>query len=81
MAKNILIIGATGVIGTPITKAIVSAKSDFGRIAILTSEKTASQKTDLISPLKQSGVEVLTGDLTNESDVKKAYRGRSLVTN
>ena len=76
MAKNILIIGATGVIGAPITKGIVAAKSDFGRIAILTSEKTASEKAEALSPFKEAGVEVLTGDLTNESDVKKAYRGR-----
>lgn len=67
---------ATGVIGTPITKAIVSAKSNFGRIAILTSSKSVSDKATQIDSLKKEDVKVLTGDLTNEQDVKKAYHGR-----
>lgn len=76
MPENILIIGATGLIGTPITRAIVDAKSNFGRIAILTSNTTLTNKASEISSLKSSGVEVLTGDLTNEEDVKQAYKGR-----
>jgi uncharacterized protein YbjT (DUF2867 family) len=75
MPLNVLVIGATGLIGTPITKAIISAKSSFGRIAILTSSATVAKKASEINSLKSQGVEILTGDLSNEQDVKKAYSG------
>lgn len=71
--QNLLIIGATGVIGRPITKEIIKAKSSFGRIAILTSESTVQTKSEEINDFQQSGVEVLIGDITKEEDVKKAY--------
>jgi uncharacterized protein YbjT (DUF2867 family) len=79
MPPNILIIGATGAIGAPITTQIIAAKSSFGRIAILTSPNTASQKADEIGSLRSQGVEVFIGDITVEEDVKKAYQGKSRV--
>jgi hypothetical protein len=75
MTLNVLVIGATGVIGAPITQAIINAKSSFGRIAILTSSATVTNKASEIESLKSRGVEILTGDLSNEHDVKKAYNG------
>src|SRR3954453_8816614 len=75
MPPNILVIGATGLIGTPITKAILNAKSSFGRIAILTSTATVTNKASQIDSLKSQGAEILTGDLSNEQDVKRAYKG------
>jgi hypothetical protein len=75
MPLNILVIGATGLIGAPITKAILNAKSSFGRIAILTSSATVTNKASQIDSLKSQGAEVLTGDLSNEQDVKRAYNG------
>jgi FlaA1/EpsC-like NDP-sugar epimerase len=75
MPQNLLIIGATGVIGKPITRAIVDAKDAFGRIAVLTSENTIQNKESEIKELEKSGVEVLIGDITKEEDVKKAYNG------
>jgi uncharacterized protein YbjT (DUF2867 family) len=75
MPQNILVIGATGVIGTPVTKAIINAKSGFGRIAILTSSATVTNKTSEIDSFKSHGVEVFTGDLSSEQDVKNAYHG------
>jgi len=75
MSPNILIIGATGAIGTYITQQIVSAKSSFGRIAILTSRNTVNTKAAELEKLKDAGVEVIVGDLGVEEDVKKAYQG------
>jgi len=75
MPTNILIIGATGNIGYPITEQIIAAKSSFGRIAILTSKNTVSTKEALIKSWKEKGVEVIVGDVTAENDVKKAYEG------
>jgi len=75
--QNILIIGATGTIGTYITRAIVDAKSNFGRIAVLTSEKTFIEKVQDIVALEEWGVEIFTGRLEKENEVKKAYEGRA----
>ena len=78
MAPKILIIGATGLIGKPITEQILAAKSSFERIAILTSTNTVSNKSDEIKALKEKGVNVFEGDLGVEADVKKAYDGMSV---
>lgn len=77
MAPNILIIGATGAIGKPITAQVVAAKSSFGRLAILTSQHTIANKGEEIESLKNHGVEIFVGDLGSEEDVKKAYEGIS----
>lgn len=75
MPSNILIVGATGAIGKYITQQIIAAKESFGRIAILTSQNTATQKASEIESLRSQGVEVFVGDVTKEEDVKKAYEG------
>lgn len=75
MAPMILIIGATGAIGKPITQEILAAKSHFERIAIVTSTNTLNNKKDEVKALTEQGVDVLVGDLTNEMEVKKAYEG------
>ena len=73
--QNVLIIGATGIIGTYITEAIVTHKSEFGRVAVLTSKKTLVEKVREICALESWGVEVFVGDLDDEKNVKEAYRG------
>ena len=75
MSAKILIIGATGVIGKPITGQILAAKSSFERIAILTSPNTVNNKADEINAMKGKGVDVFVGDLGSEDDVKRAYKG------
>lgn len=88
MPQRILVIGATGVIGRPITKALIEAKDSFPRIAILTSQSTIENQSGQISWLKSKGVDIRVGDLYNEDDVKKAYEdvdtviscvGRSII--
>lgn len=75
---HILIIGATGRIGTYVTRAIVDASSQghFGRISIYTSEKTIIQKVQDICALESWGVEIFVGDLDDERRFKDACRGR-----
>lgn len=77
--NNILVVGATGLIGTHITTAIVNSKSDFGRIAIFTSSNTLQSKSDEINALKSKGVEVLTGDINSADDFTKALNGFDTV--
>jgi len=73
--KNILIFGATGLIGTHITNAIVRSKADFGRIAIFTSPNTIETKPEAIKALKAAGVKILTGDITSVDDLNNAFAG------
>lgn len=75
-AENILVIGATGVIGTYITRAIVDAQHQFNRICVLTSEKTVVEKVQDICALESWGVEVFVARLDDEEGVKEAYKGR-----
>ena len=79
MPQNLLIIGATGIIGKPITREIIQAKTLFGRIAVLTSKNTVQKKSSEIEELEESGVEILVGDITSEEDVKRAYQSRSRI--
>ncbi|KAK5094463.1 hypothetical protein LTR70_004101 [Exophiala xenobiotica] len=74
---NIMILGATGTIGTYITRAIVDANSQghFGRISIYTSEKTVVEKVQDICALESMGVEIVVGSLDDERRFKDACRG------
>lgn len=75
---NILILGATGTIGTYITRAIVDANSQghFGRISIYTSEKTIVEKVQDICALESWGVKISIGSLDDERRFKNACQGK-----
>lgn len=74
-SKNILIIGATGVIGKHITREIVDSNK-FESIAIFTSPNSAETKKAELDALKAKGVKVIVGDVKNEQDMKAAYEGK-----
>ncbi|KAJ5367699.1 hypothetical protein N7541_001640 [Penicillium brevicompactum] len=78
-AKNILLFGATGTIGTFILDALLSVRSQFGRIAIFTSPHTAKTKTAQLDKLKKQTVEVIIGNVEDEEAVKSAYAGIDTV--
>lgn len=80
-AKNILIFGATGVIGKIILNSILSTKSSFNRIAIFTSSGTAKSKAHELETLRQKGVEVIVGDIQDDSQILKAYDGKYCILN
>ena len=77
MARKVLIIGATGTIGTHITTAIANASSQFEKVAIFTSPATAEGKKGVIEELKRKNVEIITGDINDDEQLKKALSGRS----
>lgn len=77
--KNLLITGATGLIGEHITKAILDKKDSFERIGIFTSDNTLSIKSEHINRLKSQGVDILSGDLTSADAVREAYNGFDTV--
>ena len=76
---NILIFGATGLIGEHITSAILESKADFGRIAVFTSNNTIQSKAEKINALKSRGVEIIAGDITSGEDINKALNGFDTV--
>lgn len=73
--KRLLIVGASGLIGLRITKAIVQNKKSFDKIAIFTSPNTVQTKVDFIKWLEEEGVEIIQGDATNSEDISRAYKG------
>lgn len=77
--RNILIFGATGLIGSHITHAILEDASSFGSITIFTSPKTTTTKADKIKSLTSRGVRVIAGNITSEEDVNNAYTGIDTV--
>lgn len=77
--KNILILGATGLIGAHITRSIVAKKDEFSKISVFTSLNTVKSKSAHIDHLKVQGVEIIVGDLTAAEDVSKAYEGIDTV--
>lgn len=79
-AKNILLFGATGNIGSFILDAILPVRSQFGRIAIFTSPHTAETKAAQLEKLKEQGVEVIIGSVEDEEAVKSAYAGTYLYS-
>ncbi|OTB00965.1 hypothetical protein M426DRAFT_323854 [Hypoxylon sp. CI-4A] len=82
LPSKLLIIGATGTIGKYITNAIVTAEPRIApQISIFTSQATTadSGKQSLLSSWKSKGLSVITGDLTNANDVRRAYEGIDTV--
>lgn len=74
-AKNILLFGATGQIGSFILEAILTTRDSFGRVAIFTSARTAETKSAYLEKLKQQKIEIIIGDVDDENAVKAAYNG------
>ncbi|RMD40609.1 hypothetical protein DV735_g4514, partial [Chaetothyriales sp. CBS 134920] len=72
---NILVFGATGVIGKFLIAELAKAKassSSFGRVAIFTSQNTVDTKPEAIKNLQASGVEIFTGSLDDHERIKEA---------
>ena len=78
--KNLLLFGATGQIGSFILEAILSARSQFTRVAIFTSQRTAETKTSYLDKLKKQNVEVIVGNVEDENAVKAAFEGMSFYS-
>lgn len=78
-ANNLLLFGATGQIGSFILEAILSARNSFDRVAIFTSTRTAETKQAYLEKLKQQKVEIIIGDVEDESAVKLAYKGNMIL--
>lgn len=82
LPSKILIIGATGTIGKYIANAIISAEPHVAsQVTIFTSSATASSpnKQAILSGWKSQGASVITGDIGNADDVRRAYSSTDTV--
>ncbi|KAK5109250.1 hypothetical protein LTR62_007232 [Meristemomyces frigidus] len=79
VTKNVLIFGATGLIGEHITQAILDKKENFQRIGIYISDNTLWTKSDDIARLKSEGVEIFSGNLTSRGAINEALNGFDTV--
>lgn len=80
---NVLIVGATGVIGRYITDAIIASGAAL-QVTVFTSPTTASApagspKHALISRWRAEGVQLVEGDINDRDDIRRAYRGQNTV--
>ncbi|KAI5304015.1 hypothetical protein KEM56_006957, partial [Ascosphaera pollenicola] len=72
-AQNILVLGATGLIGSWILKVLIREKHNFQRIAIFTSQSTVERKSSFIASLQSEHVDVIVGDVRDSQSVSKAF--------
>ncbi|KAI1962067.1 hypothetical protein LOZ58_003148 [Ophidiomyces ophidiicola] len=73
--QKVLVFGATGLIGSKILRALVAIKAHLESIAVFTSPTTLEKKPEFLDYLKNEGIRVITGNLNNEDDIRRAYQG------
>jgi uncharacterized protein YbjT (DUF2867 family) len=66
MAPSVIVVGASGNFGPSIVQALISYKSSFNRIAIL----SAPEKKDKFTKYESQGVEIILGSYTEASSFK-----------
>ena len=77
--ENILLIGSTGTIGTAIRTALVTQKSKFKRIGVLTTTTSLEKKKDVFDGLQNEGLEIVLSDLDDKESLSKALKGMPSV--
>ncbi|KAI9744065.1 MAG: hypothetical protein M1818_002217 [Claussenomyces sp. TS43310] len=77
--RTILVFGATGLIGKPITKELVENIQSFDRLAIFTSVGGTEEKKALLASWKAAGADIIEGDVTDNEQILKAYKGIDTV--
>jgi hypothetical protein len=79
MTQSILIIGATGNIGHPISQALANHRNSFSKIGALTSEKSLNEKKEKFDELRQQGFEIVLGDIEDKKSLVTAFQGWDVV--
>lgn len=65
-SQSVLLIGAGGYIGRPVTKEFTTQKSKFARVAILADPSKVNQFTEA----KESGMEIVVGKFQDATSFK-----------
>jgi uncharacterized protein YbjT (DUF2867 family) len=74
MNTTVAILGATGNLGGRIVKSLTEKGATLRAIV-----RSTSQDDDKTEKLRQSGVEVIKADMTNQAELAKALKGASVV--
>jgi uncharacterized protein YbjT (DUF2867 family) len=75
--QNILLIGSTGTIGTAIRKSLVSHKSQFSKLGVLTTASSLAdpKKRAVFDTFHNEGLEIVVSDLDDKESLLKALKG------
>ncbi len=76
---NILIFGATGLIGKYITSAILASGSSFAIVGIFTSSSSAQRKKVSLASYEQKGATIVIGSLQNPAHIPSAYQSYDTI--
>lgn len=75
--QTILLVGATGMLGSQIAHQLVNATG--ARVRLLVRSPNSPKNSALLSPLREAGTEILEGDLADRSALDRATRGVDVV--
>jgi uncharacterized protein YbjT (DUF2867 family) len=77
--KNILLVGSTGTIGSAIRKALISKKSHFDKVGVLTTGASLSdsKKSVVFNALESEGLKIVVADLDDKAALVPALKGIS----
>lgn len=75
--KNVLLLGASGRVGSAIQTALLANKSRFSKLGVATSAASYGnpEKQAVWTMLKDQGVEVIALDLTDKAAMVEAFKG------
>lgn len=79
MTRTILIAGATGMLGSKITRALLNKDSVDLRLMAPRGEITDRNKRDLLEECTRRGVQIVEADLTNKASLDRATKNVDVV--
>ena len=78
--RNILLIGSTGTIGSAIRQALVTRKSAFAKVGVLTGSASLAdpKKAEVFESVKAGGIGIVVAELDDMAGLIKALKGTSI---
>jgi hypothetical protein len=75
--KNVLLIGASGRVGTAIQTELLAKKSNFSKLGVLTASGSAPnpEKEAYFAFLEAQGVEIIRVDFSDRNALVKTFKG------
>jgi uncharacterized protein YbjT (DUF2867 family) len=77
MTQTVLLVGATGMLGSQIAKELVTAPD--ARVRLLLRSAENESKAAALTPLFEAGFEFVTGDLADHDSLDRATRGVDVI--
>ena len=79
--QNILLIGASGMIGRVIQAELIAKKENFSKLGVLTSSTSSPdpKKEAYFASLEAKGVQIIKADFSESYGLVKAFTGNILL--